>query len=49
MKISYDEEGDILEVQFTLGKPCNRTGISRTDQITICSDTSSRQLLVLQL
>ena len=40
MKISYDEQGDILEVQFTPGKPGNRTGIVLTDQITIFCDAS---------
>jgi hypothetical protein len=35
MKISYDEEGDILEVQFAPGQPNNRTGISFTSQITV--------------
>ena len=45
MKISYDEEGDILEVQFTPGKPNNRTGISLTDQITIFCDTSFHNVL----
>jgi len=45
MKISYDEEGDILEVQFTLGKPGNRTGIGLTDQITIFCDASFHNAL----
>jgi len=38
MKIYYDAEGDILEVQFTLGTPENRTGIGITEQITIFCD-----------
>lgn len=40
MKISYDEEGDLLEVQFTPGKPADHTGIGLTDQITIFCDAS---------
>lgn len=40
MKIYYDEDGDILEVQFATGKPDNRTGIGITEQITIFCDTS---------
>ena len=45
MKISYDEEGDILEVQFTPGKPGNRTGIGLTEQITIFCDASFQTTL----
>jgi len=45
MKIFYDVEGDILEVQFTLGKPDNRTGIGLTDQITIFCDISFQKAL----
>lgn len=45
MKIYYDTEGDILEVQFTLGEPDNRTGINLTEQITIfCDATFQRPL-----
>jgi len=40
MKIYYDEEGDILEVQFALGGQGKRTGISLTEQITIFCDTT---------
>ncbi len=40
MKISYDEEGDILEVQFIPGNPGDCTGFGLTDQITIFCDTS---------
>ena len=43
MKISYDDEGDILEVQFKLGQPEKRTGIGLTDNITIFCDTSFQQ------
>ena len=39
------EDGDILEVQFTSGKPGNRTGISLTDQITIFCDASFHNAL----
>ena len=45
MKISYDEEGDILEIQFTPGKPGDSTGIGLTDQITIFCDTSFNNAL----
>ena len=45
MKIYYDEEGDVLEVRFTLGEPNKRTGISLTEQITIFCDTSFQNTL----
>ncbi|MDW7680595.1 MAG: hypothetical protein SCK70_08515, partial [bacterium] len=45
MKIYYDPEGDILEVQFKLGETKNRSGIGLTDQITIFCDTSFQQAL----
>ncbi len=45
MKISYDEERDILEVQFTPGQPNNRTGISLTSQITVFFDASFQTTL----
>lgn len=45
MKIFYDVEGDILEVQFILGKPNKRTGISLTDQITLFCDSSFQKIL----
>lgn len=45
MKLYYDPEGDILEVQFKLGQPEKRTGIGLTDQITIFCDTSFQQAL----
>jgi hypothetical protein len=45
MKISYDEEEDILEVQFTPGKLGNPTGISLTDQITIFCDAPFQNVL----
>ena len=43
MKIFYDDEGDILEVQFKLGQAGKRTGIGLTDNITIFCDTSFQQ------
>jgi len=45
MKISYDQDGDILEVQFMSGKPGNRTGIGLTEQITIFCDASFQTTL----
>jgi len=45
MKIYYDPEADILEVQLKLGQPEKRTGIGLTDQITIFCDTSFEQAL----
>lgn len=45
MKIYYDEEGDILEVQFAHGKPNNRTSISLTQQITIFCDSTFQKAL----
>lgn len=45
MKLYYDPEEDVLEVQFKLGQPQNRTGIGLTDQITIFCDTSFQQAL----
>ena len=47
MKIFYDEEGDILEVQFKLGKAENRTGIGLTDHITIFCDQAFQQAIGL--
>lgn len=45
MKIYYDSDGDILEVQLNLGRPEKRTAIGLTDQITIFCDTSFQQAL----
>ena len=45
MKIFYDEEGDVFEVQFKLGIPEDRTGISLTNHITLFSDRSFQQAL----
>jgi hypothetical protein len=45
MKILYDEEGDLLEVQFKAGVPTTRTGIGLTDHITIFCDTAYQQAL----
>jgi len=47
MKIFYDEAGDILKVQFKLGIPEARTGISLTDQITLFCDRTFQQALGL--
>ena len=47
MKIFYDEEGDLLEVQFKLGVADMRTGISLTSQITIFCDVTLQQPLGL--
>jgi len=47
MKIFYDEEGDVLEVQFKLGTPDERTGISLTDHITLFCDRAFQQALGL--
>jgi len=47
MKIIYDEEGDILEIQFKPGIPEKRTGIGLTDHITIFCDTAFQQALGL--
>ncbi|NOY59665.1 MAG: hypothetical protein GXO75_12165 [Calditrichaeota bacterium] len=45
MKIFYDQEGDILEVQFTLGEPDKRTGISLSEQITVFCDSTFQNAL----
>ncbi len=45
MKLNYDPEEDVLEVQFKLGHSEKRTGIGLTDQITIFCDTSFQQAL----
>lgn len=45
MKIYYDIEGDILQVQFKPGKPDERTGIGLNEQITIFCDISYQNAL----
>jgi len=45
MKIYYDPEEDVLEVQLKMGQPEKRTGIGLTDKITIFCDTSFQQAL----
>jgi len=45
VKIYYDGEGDLLEVQFTPGEKHRRTGIVLTDEITLFCDTTYETLL----
>ena len=47
MKIFYDEEGDLLEVQFKSGMADMRTGIGLTSQVTIFCDVTLQQPLGL--
>lgn len=45
VKIYYDNQGDILEVQFDPGEKDRRTGIGLTEQITLFCDTSFTTIL----
>ena len=45
MKIYYDSEGDLLEVQFGTGVKDKRTGIGLTDQITLFCDSTIEKAL----
>ena len=45
VKISYDGEGDLLEVQFVPGDKGRRTGVALTDEITLFCDTAYETLL----
>ncbi|MBU0568283.1 hypothetical protein KJ693_05230 [bacterium] len=45
VKIYYDNQGDILEVQFDTGEKDRRTGIGLTDRITLFCDTSFTTIL----
>lgn len=45
VKIYYDNQGDILEVQFDPGEKDRRTGIGLTNQITLFCDASFKTVL----
>lgn len=42
--ISYDLEGDILEVRFALGEEDNRTGIGLNEEVTLFCDRKYSEL-----
>ena len=49
VKIYYDFEGDLLEVQFSPGEKHRRTGITLTNEITLFSDTAYKTPLGLSI
>jgi hypothetical protein len=44
VKLSYDQESDILEVRFAVGKKGDRTGIGINEDITLFCDHSFSEL-----
>ena len=44
VKISYDQEGDILEVRFTTGTMENRIGIGLNEDVTLFCDLNYSEL-----